>query len=103
MKTTVQPWRRALAALLCLLLGLGPLSSPAYAALTLLADDPIAFVPKAPPNVVMTVDDSTSMLSDFLPDYVIRAVPNVGPPRAAPYNVAVPGFCRDTNGAMNVA
>ena len=103
MKTTVQPWRRALAAVLSLLLGLGPLSSPAYAALTLLADDPIAFVPKAPPNVVMTMDDSTSMLSDFLPDYVIRAVPNVGPPRAAPYNVAVPGFCRDTNGAMNVA
>jgi type IV pilus assembly protein PilY1 len=93
MTTPVQPWRRAIAAFLSLLLGLGPLSSPAYAAVTLLADDPIAFVPKAPPNVVLTVDDSTSMLSDFLPDYVIRAVPNT----------AVPGFCRDTNGAMNVA
>lgn len=88
-----QPWQRAISALLAFLVGLGPLGTPAYAALTDLADEPVAFVPQAPPNIVMTVDDSTSMLSDFLPDYVIRAVPNT----------AVPGFCRDATGAMNVA
>ena len=71
----VPPWRKALAALLSVLLAFGPVS-PALAALTELADGPIAFVPQAPPNIVMTVDDSTSMLSDFLPDYVIRQVPN---------------------------
>ena len=88
----ISPWRRALAAFLSLLLAFGPVS-PALAALTELADGPIAFVPQAPPNIVMTVDDSTSMLSDFLPDYVIRAVPNT----------TIPGFCRDANGAMNAA
>ena len=86
-----QPWRRATAALLSFLLALGPVGTPAYAAITDLADEPIAFVPRAAPNIVMTVDDSTSMLADFLPDYVIGAVPNT----------AVPGFCRDTTGAMN--
>ena len=88
-----QPWRRAVAALLAFLLALGPLGTPAYAAVTDLADEPVAFVPRAAPNVVMTVDDSTSMISDFLPDYVIGAVPST----------AVPGFCRDANGAMNMA
>ena len=101
-----QPWRRAVAALLAFLLALGPLGTPAYAAVTDLADEPVAFVPRAAPNIVMTVDDSTSMLSDFLPDYVTRSVPNTGatvPPQPPPHNVLVPGFCRDATGAMNVA
>lgn len=91
MSSTPPLWRRALATFMALLLAAGPLSSPAYAAATLLADEPIAFVPRAEPNVVMTVDDSTSMLSDFLPDYIIGTIPGGGSP----------GFCRDSNGAMN--
>ena len=63
---------------MALLLAAGPIGTPAFAAVTLLADEPIAFVPRAEPNVVMTVDDSTSMLSDFLPDYIIGQVPNSG-------------------------
>ncbi len=75
-------WRRILAAFFVAQLALGPLATPAYAQLTKLADEPIAFMPSAPPNIVLSVDDSTSMLSDFLPDYVIGA------------------FCRDGNGSM---
>jgi len=63
--------RRALAALLSLLIGLGPLATPAYAALTPLADEPLNIKNQAKPNIVLTVDDSTSMLFDFLPDYVV--------------------------------
>ena len=63
--------RRWLAALLSLLLGLGPLATPAYAGLTPLADEPINIKNQAKPNIVLTVDDSTSMLYDFLPDYVV--------------------------------
>ena len=58
------PWRRAIVALLSLQMALGPLASPAYAAVTLLADEPIGFSPSAPPNIMLTIDDSTSMLSD---------------------------------------
>ncbi len=63
--------RRWLAALLALLIGLGPLATPAYAALTPLADEPLNIKNQAKPNIVLTVDDSTSMLFDFLPDYVV--------------------------------
>jgi hypothetical protein len=63
--------RRALAALLAVLIGLGPLATPAYAALTPLADEPLNIKNQAKPNIVLTVDDSTSMLFDFLPDYVV--------------------------------
>ena len=87
-----QPWQRTLAALLAFLTSLGPIGSPAYAAITDLADEPIAFVPRAEPNIVMSVDDSTSMLSDFLPDYVIRGVPNTGAGQPAPHNTFVNGF-----------
>ncbi len=75
--------RRWLAALLSLLLGLGPLATPAYAGLTPLADEPINIKNQAKPNIILTVDDSTSMLYDFLPDYVVSK------------------FCRDGSGAMN--
>ncbi len=76
--------RRWLAALLSLLLGLGPLATPAYAGLTPLADEPINIKNQAKPNIILTVDDSTSMLYDFLPDYVVGSK-----------------FCRDGSGAMN--
>ena len=78
-------WRRIVAAFLLAQLALGPLATPAFAQVTKLADEPIAFTPSAPPNIVLTVDDSTSMLSDFLPDYIIGA------------------FCRDSSGGMTAA
>src|SRR5512132_1464978 len=65
--------RRWLAGVLAAQLGLGPLATPAYAALTPLADEPLAVRNSAKPNIVLTVDDSTSMLFDFLPDYVVSA------------------------------
>ena len=86
-------WRRVVSALLAFLIGLGPLSTPAYAAITDLADEAVAFIPRAAPNIVMTVDDSTSMLADFLPDYVIGTIPNT----------AVPGLSRDAAGTKNAA
>ena len=66
-------FRRFLAGLLSLLLALGPVATPAYAAVTSLADEPLATRNQSKPNILMTVDDSTSMLYDFLPDYVIDA------------------------------
>jgi type IV pilus assembly protein PilY1 len=88
------PWRKLVASLLSLNLALGPIATPAYGAATRLADEPIAFTPSAEPAIVLTVDDSTSMLSDFLPDYVIGAVPGASP--------GVGGFCRDASGLMSV-
>jgi type IV pilus assembly protein PilY1 len=87
-------WRKALASLLSLQLAFGPFAAPAFAASTKLADEPIAFNASAEPAVVLTVDDSTSMLSDFLPDFVIGAVPGASP--------GVGGFCRDSTGVMSV-
>ncbi|HEY2970511.1 MAG TPA: hypothetical protein VGK75_19320, partial [Casimicrobiaceae bacterium] len=77
--------RRWLAGVLAVLLELGPLGAPAYAALTPLADEPLAVKNSARPNIVLTVDDSTSMLFDFLPDYVVSA------------------YCRGGTGAMTAA
>ncbi|TMH60822.1 MAG: hypothetical protein E6H55_10835 [Betaproteobacteria bacterium] len=77
-------FRRWLAGVLAVMLGLGPLA-PAYAALTPLADEPLAVKNSAKPNIVLTVDDSTSMLFDFLPDYVVSA------------------YCRGGTGAMTAA
>ena len=88
-------WQRALVTFLSLQMALGPLADPAYAQLTQLADEPIGFTTQAEPNIVLTVDDSTSMLSDFLPDYIIGAVPGAVP--------AVGGFCRDATGRMSSA
>src|SRR4051794_8389950 len=73
---------RWLAGLLSFLIALGPLATPAYAAVTLLADEPLNVHNSSKPNIVLTVDDSTSMLFDFLPDYVINA------------------YCRDGTGKM---
>ena len=74
MKTRELPlWRRAVATFVALIVAAGPLGTPAFAAATLLADEPVASSRRAEPNVVMTVDDSTSMHADFLPDYIIGA------------------------------
>jgi type IV pilus assembly protein PilY1 len=63
---------RAIAAVLSGLMALGSVADPADAAQTNLADKPISAQNSAPPNVVMTIGDSTSMLSDFLPNTAIR-------------------------------
>src|ERR1700687_4194716 len=78
-------YRRCLAGVLAGLLGFGPLATPSYAALTMLADQPLNAQNQAKPNIVLTVDDSTSMLYDFLPDSVIGK------------------NCRDITGKMNAA
>jgi len=65
--------RRWLAAILALYIGLGPLGTPAFSALTPLGDQPLNIQNSAQPNIVLTIDDSTSMLDDFLPDYVVNA------------------------------
>ena len=77
--------RRWLAGLLAVMIGLGPLATPGYAALTLLADQPLNVQNQAKPNIMLTVDDSTSMLYDFLPDSAILK------------------YCRDATGNMNAA
>jgi type IV pilus assembly protein PilY1 len=75
--------RRVIAAFLAFLLGLGPVATPAYAGLTALADEPLNVKNSSKPNIVLTIDDSTSMLFDFLPDSVIDR------------------YCRDGMGSMN--
>ena len=62
--------RRTLVALLSASFAFGPLSLPAYATTTPLADVPIAAKVAAKPNIVYTVDDSGSMASNFIPDFV---------------------------------
>ena len=74
--------RRFISGILAVMIGLGPLATPAYAAVTALADEPLNVQNKAQPNIMLTVDDSTSMLFDFLPDNVIGK------------------FCRDITGKM---
>ena len=84
-----QRCRRSLAALLSLLIACGPLLTPAYAAgLIPLANEPIGTQNNAPPAIVLTVDDSSSMLSDWLPEAVARD------------DFDINYFCRDGVGAM---
>jgi type IV pilus assembly protein PilY1 len=63
--------RRLLSGLMAFLIGFGPLTPLAMAATTSLADGPINVSIKAHPNIVFTLDDSTSMMLEFLPDYVV--------------------------------
>src|SRR6266496_5011521 len=84
--------RRTLATVLSALLALGPLGEPAYAALTVLADEPIVAREAAKPNIVYTVDDSGSMASGYIPDYVTAAPTSSS-------GVSIPAFCR---GAIQV-
>ena len=87
-----QPFRRGLAALLSALIAFGPLLTPAYAAgLIPLANEPIGIQNNAPPNIVLTIDDSSSMLSDWLPEAVARD------------DFDINFFCRDGVGAMTSA
>jgi type IV pilus assembly protein PilY1 len=63
---------RALSGVLAFLIGFGPITPLAWAATpTPLADGPINVNIQAKPNIVFTLDDSTSMQLDFLPDYVV--------------------------------
>lgn len=87
-------WHRVLSVFLAFDLVIAPIA-PALAQITPLADEPIGFTPLAPPNLMLTVDDSTSMLADYLPDYVIGSVPGSSP--------LMGGFCRDATGTMSVA
>jgi len=81
------PARRALAGLMAFLIGFGPLTPMALAAETPLADGPINVNIKAKPNIVFTLDDSTSMNLNFLPDYVVvNSLTN-----------ALTRYCRTTN------
>ncbi|MEO8486778.1 MAG: PilC/PilY family type IV pilus protein [Betaproteobacteria bacterium] len=84
--------RRAMASVLAFLIAFGPVSPMmAYAATTTpLADGPIAVNIKAKPNIVFTLDDSTSMQLEFLPDYVVvNALTN-----------AATAYCRAATGAL---
>jgi hypothetical protein len=89
---SLQSFRRGLAALLSALIAFGPLLTPAYAAgLIPLANEPIGIQNNAPPNIVLTIDDSSSMLSDWLPEAVARD------------DFDINFFCRDGVGAMTSA
>ncbi len=65
------------------------MAMPVSAALTKLSDSPLNATIKASPNVVFTVDDSSSMLSDFLPDLVVIGTTST--------------YCRGPAGIMNAA
>ncbi|MEP7181564.1 MAG: PilC/PilY family type IV pilus protein [Betaproteobacteria bacterium] len=86
--------RLTLLALLVAAFGLAPIAMPAGAAPcagaptldpTCLANEPLQSKVTAPPNVVLTLDDSSSMLADYLPDFVIG------------------NYCRSSTGSMTVA
>ncbi len=62
--------RRALALAVCASLALPPLADPAFAAQTILADQPIVARVAAKPNIVYTLDDSGSMALNYIPLYV---------------------------------
>ncbi len=63
--------RRLTSGALAFLIGFGPMTPLALAAPTPLADGPINVSIRAHPNIVFTLDDSTSMQLEFLPDYVV--------------------------------
>ena len=85
------PLRRSLSALLAFLVGFGPITPLAFAAPTPLADGPINVNIKAKPNIVFSLDDSTSMQLDFLPDYVVvNSLTN-----------AATNYCRSNTGLTN--
>jgi len=68
---------RALTTVLTLTLVVAQNLQPVYAALTALADVPIAAKVAAKPNIFYTLDDSGSMQYNYIPDYVASAVTNV--------------------------
>lgn len=78
--------RRLTSGALAFLIGFGPMTPLALAAPTKLADGPINININAHPNIVFTLDDSTSMMLEFLPDDVVLD---------AATNVAT-SYCRST-------
>lgn len=91
--TRHSPLRRFLAAVVAFALATAPVAPGAYAATTLLTDQPIAAKVAAKPNIIFTLDDSGSMALDYIPDYVTGTNPINTPP----------GYCRHTNGTTNQA
>ncbi len=75
---------QALVALVSVSLVVGPVAQPAYGALTLLADVPIAAKVAANPNIVYTVDDSGSMNLNYVPDFVNGVCSRCDPHNACP-------------------
>ena len=80
--------RRALAGTMAFLIAFGPIAPMAAYAATPLAEAPINVSIKAKPNIVFTLDDSTSMQLDFLPDYVV----------INSLNNALTNYCRSATG-----
>ena len=80
--------RRLLSGLMAFLIGFGPMTPLAWAAATPLADGPININNRSHPNVLFTLDDSTSMQLEFLPDHVVlNALDN-----------SATAFCRSNTG-----
>jgi type IV pilus assembly protein PilY1 len=84
------PWFRNTARAIVVCLIGSTLAQSAQAATILLADVPLQVQNTSKPNIMYTVDDSTSMANDFLPDYTVLA-DNAGNNNNQ--------FCRDGNGA----
>jgi type IV pilus assembly protein PilY1 len=97
---TANPTHRAamrmLASVLTWALVAGQVMQPVYAVLTPLGDIPIAAKVAAKPNIVYTLDDSGSMASNYIPDFV-----NDGP--STVNGISIPVYCRGSiqlNSAM---
>jgi hypothetical protein len=69
-RNSARQFHRWVAGIVAVMMGLGPLATPGYAAQTLLADQPLNVQNQAKPNIMLTVDDSTSMRDDYLADSV---------------------------------
>ena len=76
--------RRVLAAFMAFAMTLGPLTPGAYAATTVLTDQPLAAKVAAKPNIIYTLDDSGSMQLRYIPDYTSGTNPVNTPARLLP-------------------
>ncbi|MFO1325000.1 MAG: PilC/PilY family type IV pilus protein [Burkholderiales bacterium] len=79
----------------------------AYAALTALADIPIAAKVAAKPNIVYTLDDSGSMKFNFLPDYItstssVIPISNITRSAVAPGTTATATLTAANNALLSV-
>jgi type IV pilus assembly protein PilY1 len=90
MNARTSPWLRAIARMVVVCMIGSTMVETAQAVTILLSDTPLQTQNSSKPNIMYTVDDSTSMGNDFLPDYVVL------PDNAASNNNQ---FCRDGNGA----
>ncbi len=71
MNNSPTPARKAIAAMMAFTMAMAPLGPGAFAAVTVLADIPIAAKVAAKPNLLYTFDDSGSMSLPYIPDYVV--------------------------------